>query len=577
MSNKPNLQNISKLGCFMLLPDFQSLTISGPDVKTFLQAQLTNDLTQLDRGFSQKQAILNRQAQIQTLFTLYNCSSNETLAFKLIAPLESIQQTDTILAKQIFNAKVKLTVDPDSEYLLIQGLNFLDAIAYALNLNLYDTVKLFSDHCGIFNMLETEISYYKEEYFNDTTIILAIPAKKLAEIYDYLSTILLKFNMIQVNLADWQNMFVEWGYPQFDVDFNQQNNLLETSLDHDYVSFNKGCFPGQEFLTRVKTHNSVARAMFGIILNENLEVKLNYTGAKLLIDNNVIGEITSYTYSSMLNKFVCLTLLNKEYRINDKVIKFTLKTGDYLKQFSGTTSRLPFLKTNANSQANFLVNQAVKKYLNTKDVNEINHAINLLTKALYLDPHNEDTYESLAVILDKNDRLDEAIKVIQDLIKINPDSVMAHTNLSIFYMQKGFIELAENEKAISTTLRMTAAVKDMKPAIRDQSETKRRLNMFLEVLAIDNNDPLANIGAGSCFYELEKFTEAIPYLLKNLSFKPNNLDAYLTLTQCYLKIANYRQAEDFIQRGLILANQKNDLAKINSFEILSNQIKNSNV
>ncbi len=58
MSNKPNLQNISKLGCFMLLPDFQSLTISGPDVKTFLQAQLTNDLTQLDRGFSQKQAIL---------------------------------------------------------------------------------------------------------------------------------------------------------------------------------------------------------------------------------------------------------------------------------------------------------------------------------------------------------------------------------------------------------------------------------------------------------------------------------------------------------------------------------------
>ncbi len=577
MSNKPNLQNISKLGCFTLLPDFQSLTISGQDVKTFLQAQLTNDLTQLTPGLSQKQAILNRQAQIQTMFALYNCSSNETLAFKLIAPLNSIQQTYTILAKQIFNAKVKLTIDQDSEYLLVQGLNFLDAIAYALNLSLYDTVKLFNHHCGKFVMFDTEISYYKEEYFNDTTIILAIPAKNLAEISDYLSTIFLKFNLIHVNFADWQNLFVEWGYPQFNLDFNHQNNLLETSLDNDYVSSNKGCFPGQEFLTRVKTHNSVARAMFGIILNENLEAKLNYTGAKLIIDNNEIGEITSYIHSSMLNKFVCLTLLNKEYRINDKVIKFTLKSGDYLKEFSGTTTRLPFLKTNASSQANILVNQAVKKYLNTKDVNEINQAINLLTKALYLEPHNEDTYESLAVILDKNDRQDEAIKVIQDLIKINPDSVMAHTNLSIFYMQKGFIELAENEKAISTSLRMTAAVKDMKPTRPDQTETKRRLNMFLEVLAIDSNDPLANIGAGSCFYELEQFTEAIPYLLKNLSLKPNNLDAYFTLSQCYLKTANYRQAEDFIQRGLILANQRNDLAKINSFELLSNEIKNSNV
>lgn len=86
-------------------------------------------------------------------------------------------------------------------------------------------------------------------------------------------------------------------------------------------------------------------------------------------------------------------------------------------------------------------------------------AVELLQKAVKENPKNEDAYESLGVMLAKQEKFKEAIAVMQQLEMINPKSQMALMNLSIFFMKIGDKETAEDYKAKGTVLQFEEALK----------------------------------------------------------------------------------------------------------------------
>lgn len=57
-----------------------------------------------------------------------------------------------------------------------------------------------------------------------------------------------------------------------------------------------------------------------------------------------------------------------------------------------------------------------------------------------------------AQALDRLGRIDEAIEQVNCALQIVPDEALAHTSLSRLYQQKGMIEEAEKEMAISHKL-----------------------------------------------------------------------------------------------------------------------------
>ncbi len=71
-------------------------------------------------------------------------------------------------------------------------------------------------------------------------------------------------------------------------------------------------------------------------------------------------------------------------------------------------------------------------------------------KAIDCDPVFEEAYESLGVLYGRQERYEEAIEYMQKLSKLNPKSVMAHTNMSLYYMRVGEIEKAEEQKSQAT-------------------------------------------------------------------------------------------------------------------------------
>lgn len=103
--------------------------------------------------------------------------------------------------------------------------------------------------------------------------------------------------------------------------------------------------------------------------------------------------------------------------------------------------------------------EALEIFAAVKDFSELDPAIELLRKALKENPKNEDAYESLGVMLAKQKKFDEAIKVMHQLEMINPKNQMAQMNLSIFYMQIGNKEKAEEHKAQGTVIQFEQALK----------------------------------------------------------------------------------------------------------------------
>ncbi len=157
-------------------------------------------------------------------------------------------------------------------------------------------------------------------------------------------------------------------------DFTEEDTLIKLDLIEKYVSFTKGCFPGQEVLSKFKN----------IGMRKREERSQNYT------------------------------------------------------------------------------EEALEVFARAQEANQseaYDQAIELLRKALTENPKNEDAYESLGVILAKQGKITDAIKVMHQLEMINPNSIMAQTNLSIFYMKLGDKETAEEHKAKGTILQFDAALK----------------------------------------------------------------------------------------------------------------------
>src|SRR5690606_20306021 len=70
--------------------------------------------------------------------------------------------------------------------------------------------------------------------------------------------------------------------------------------------------------------------------------------------------------------------------------------------------------------------------------------------AIELAPSFADAYEGLGVMLGRQERFQEALDLMQKLSEVEPSSVLAHTNMSLYLMRLGKIEEAEEQKSLAT-------------------------------------------------------------------------------------------------------------------------------
>ena len=534
------------------LKDSSLLRFKGEDHLTFLQGQTTNDILSLSDGEGQSTAILDPKSKVRTTSTVYRCHDS----VYMVLPKSAIDAVEEHLNKYIVmdDAEIERI---GLEHILVSGPN---ARSYLED--------FFACELRPKNLYE-----HQQLSWNERTIPLALCVgngepgflffvKDTSEFYKELNS----FKPLPLLDDEIQEvMRIEAGILKFGKDLDEKTLFPETNLQTEYVSFTKGCFVGQEIVARVKYRGSVNRAMMGIVFNAEAPSQVD----DFQVRGQKAGRLTSLCYSEHLKSPIALAYVNKNFRTPGTRINLETEEG----VFKAEVVYLPFYqRKSAIEEADAIYHEALAIFSESQDdKDEIVEP--MLREAIQKNPKMADAYETLGVLLSRHERYDEAIEIMKRLKEINPEEVMAYSNLSLFYMKKGMIQEAEDEKAAATAASFKRAAKDRKLRIeaekqqkQQEEEAKARLGMFKQVLEIDEDDLIANFGMGKALLESGKPTEAIEYLKKCLDVKKDYTVAYLQLGLALVKSNNTAEARDIFTSGIECAIRNGDLMPKNEME-----------
>lgn len=114
---------------------------------------------------------------------------------------------------------------------------------------------------------------------------LIIPQNKANKIWEKL----LQNDVIPLNNEGYESLRVLQGRPKPDTELTEDYNPLEVGL-WKTISFEKGCYIGQETIARLNTYKGVKQKLWGIKVNQPVT-----PGAIITKNGEKIGVITSYT------------------------------------------------------------------------------------------------------------------------------------------------------------------------------------------------------------------------------------------------------------------------------------------
>ena len=543
---------------YFLLEDWCIISAKGKETFSFLQTQTTNDVLQIQIGQGQNNAITDRQARLIANFSVHRTEEHAALILietsqkdLLLNHLETYHFREEVEFTAL-NCKLLAFQGPKSP-LVLEKIFEDQTLPEKPN----DTTQL--------TLAGQQINLIVKSLTGEEGHILCFQNNDDNLIQQVLTT-----PPIKVSETAREVLRIEAGIPIFGKDMDPKNILPETGLEHSSVSYNKGCYIGQEVIARIKTYGAPNFALMGLTI-EGSELP-PYNGTLRLKDKK-IGTIKSSVRSTTLNKIIALAYIHKEHRSPDINLEVTIDNIP----FKVKTCLLPFYQAQTRrDHSKKILNEALQIY---KDQDDLDRPIALLREAIELDAKNADAYEALGVFLSKQDKLDEAIALMKRLAEINPQEIMAHTNLSVYYMKQGRIEDAEFEKGEATGLQFEQAIeKNMakklkkKEVEQKQKEMEERVGMFLKVLEIDPKDQGANFGLGSIYLETGRYEEGLEPLKTVIEEYQDYSAAYLLLGKTWEKLSNKEEAIETYKKGIAAASKKGDLMPLKDMQNRMNQL-----
>ena len=139
---------------------------------------------------------------------------------------------------------------------------------------------------------------------------------------------------VEVGEELYETLRIEQGIPLYGVDMDETTIVPELGID-DLISYNKGCYIGQEIIARIHFRGHVAKQMRGLVLSEPPAVAGGLNSELKSVEGKNAGRITSSTFSPKLQKTIALAFVRYEF----------LAEGSQLKvgEITATVKNLPFI------------------------------------------------------------------------------------------------------------------------------------------------------------------------------------------------------------------------------------------
>lgn len=119
---------------------------------------------------------------------------------------------------------------------------------------------------------------------------------------------LTNFDAVRVTDDVYEVLRIEQGIPRYGVDMDETTIVPELAAA-GMISYNKGCYIGQEIIARIHFRGHIAKQLTGLVLSGEAA-----PGTELLTtDGKNAGRITSATFSPHLEKHIALGFVRFDY------------------------------------------------------------------------------------------------------------------------------------------------------------------------------------------------------------------------------------------------------------------------
>lgn len=116
------------------------------------------------------------------------------------------------------------------------------------------------------------------------------------------------FDCVPIDDELYETLRVETGIPKYGVDMDEDTIVPELGLD-GLISYNKGCYIGQEIIARIHFRGHVAKQLTGLAADGDLAAGKQLTS----FEGKPAGRITSVAYSPKLGKTIALAFVRYDY------------------------------------------------------------------------------------------------------------------------------------------------------------------------------------------------------------------------------------------------------------------------
>lgn len=303
----------------------------GADRKRFLHGQVTNNVNELPVGQGCYAALVTAKGKLQSDLYVYQLAEEILLDFEPGLATAVMQRLD----KYIIADDVQV-VDVSGHYglLTVQGPKASEAV----------------QALGLLQNLPTKplhFSNVKDEQFGEVYVMnqprgttqgfdLFVPTASLSTMGERLMG---SVQSLGGRVCGWQTLEtvrIEAGLARFGMDMDETNLAPEAGIESRAISYNKGCYIGQEVIARIRTYGQVAKAMRGLRLSDG---PLPRKGDKLFAGEKEVGYITSGVHSPALHANIALGYVRREHNAPGTELSWRGETG------SGTAqvAQLPFV------------------------------------------------------------------------------------------------------------------------------------------------------------------------------------------------------------------------------------------
>ncbi|MEO1404284.1 MAG: folate-binding protein [Cyanobacteria bacterium J06635_1] len=262
--------------------DWGRVRVSEADRIRFLHNQTTNDFQGLQTGQGCETVFVNSTARTLDLVGAYVDTESVLLLTSPGLQTQLIEWMDRYI---FFADKVKLADVTDQTFAFrVIGPQAAETLAQLGIANQVGGLTSPGQH--------TEVTLMEAPVKVAVGCGLALPGYTLIGPQDQAETIwqaLTTAGAAVLDISDWERLRIEQGRPLPGQELTEDDNPLEAGLWHA-ISFEKGCYIGQETIARLNTYQGVKKQLWGLKLGEIAPV-----GSDITYQGDKIGRLTSVT------------------------------------------------------------------------------------------------------------------------------------------------------------------------------------------------------------------------------------------------------------------------------------------